>query len=143
MLFILLLLFLIVSVLSVLWLLIRGTSFGLNYWKEYLNGAQPSVFPRPRECSRCDGALPLFTRLRSFREFLLGGWTCPTCESEFDQLGNIRVARAWNANLRDLKARTKRKKMGIRTLAISRRSSGYSKNKATVMLRTTLIRAVS
>ncbi len=90
------------------WLLIRGIFFLLKYSEQWINHARPKVFPRPRECPRCEQPIGRFERLNSVRELLLGGWTCPKCGSEFDQLDNIRIARAWNAHLRDLSKRSRR-----------------------------------
>src|SRR5690348_4910635 len=87
------------------WLFIRGTVFAVKYFEHRVRGNRSPVFPLPRECSRYEAAFGRFSSLMSFREFVLVGWTCPTCGSEFDQLGNVTRARAWGANLRDLKNR--------------------------------------
>ncbi|HKP70697.1 MAG TPA: hypothetical protein VJV05_15525 [Pyrinomonadaceae bacterium] len=86
-------------------LAIRGTVFLLKYTAAWMTDRRPEVFPRPTRCPRCTQSIGRFERLRSFREVVLGGWTCPGCGSEFDQLDNALVARAWNAHLRDAKNR--------------------------------------
>ena len=91
-------------------LILRGGMFLLKYSEQWANHARPRVFPRPTECPRCEQPVGRFERLRSFSELVLGGWTCPRCGSEFDQLDNIRLARAWNANLRDLEQRATNEK---------------------------------
>ena len=89
------------------WVLIRGTVFWIKYSEEWIrNSRWPSVFPRLVDCPRCERPIGRLARSRSFREVLLGGWTCPKCGSEFDQLDNIRIARAWNAHLRDFEQRS-------------------------------------
>ena len=86
-------------------LLIRSTVFLVKYTQEWIGNARPEVFPRPTRCPRCHQRLGRFERMRTFAEVLFGGWSCPGCGSEFDQLDNIRLARAWNAHLRDAKKR--------------------------------------
>lgn len=87
------------------WLLIRGAVFSIKYLVYKARGNRSPVFPLPSECCRCDQPLPYFSNLMSFRHVVLGGWACPSCGSEFDQLGNVKKARAWGANIRDLKKR--------------------------------------
>ena len=101
----LLLLIAIVSAIVAGVLLVRGTLFMIKYSEEWIKNGRPTVFPRPKRCPRCDRRIRRSERMRSFTEVFLGGWSCPGCGSEFDQLDNVRVARAWNASLRDLKKR--------------------------------------
>ena len=87
-------------------LVIRTSAFLLTYFGQWIRDRRPKLVPRPRECPRCAQPVGRFERTNSFAKVLLGGWACPRCGSEFDQLNNIRIARAWNANLRDLELRS-------------------------------------
>ena len=90
-------------------LLIRWTIFFMKYTAEWINtGQRPDVFPRPHRCPRCEARVASRHKLRSLREAILGGWTCPGCGSVFDQLDRALVARAWNAHLRDSRVRLRR-----------------------------------
>jgi len=89
-------------------LVLRGTIFLVMYSERWMTYGRPKVFPRPRKCPRCDNRIGRFDRPRSLRQLLLGGWSCRACGSEFDQLNNCRIARAWNAHLRDLTDRSER-----------------------------------
>jgi ribosomal protein S27AE len=95
-----------VLVLATSLLVTRSSMFLLMYFGQWFKGGRPKVFPRPRECPRCGQPVGRFERINSIAKVLLGGWACPRCGSEFDQLNNTRIARAWNANLRDLEERS-------------------------------------
>lgn len=89
-------------------LLLRTLTFALFYFERWITYGRPNVFPRPKDCPRCGNRIVWSDSLRTVRHALIGGWTCRSCGSEFDQLNNCRIARAWNANLRDLKDRSLR-----------------------------------
>ncbi len=36
-------------------------------------------------CSSCSTQLPRFRKAANLRQMLWGGWTCPTCQKEFDK----------------------------------------------------------
>jgi hypothetical protein len=97
-----------IAILVATFLLLRGSAFAIKYLEQWSSEARPHVFPRPSRCSRCGQHLGRMSRLRTFNQWVLGGWTCPGCGSEFDQLDRILIARAWNAHLRDSKARMRR-----------------------------------
>src|SRR5215218_1053009 len=84
----------------------RGLVFSLMYVGQWIRYRRPKIFPRPSICPRCELPLGRFQSPKSLKEFFLGGWTCRKCGSEFDQLDNIRIARAWNAHLRDNESRS-------------------------------------
>ena len=92
-------------------LLIRSMLFSFKYLGEWIRNSRPSVFPRPNRCPRCEREITRFDRMRSFRNIVLGGWSCPGCGSEFDQLDYIQIARAWNAHLHDFEKRDRKKEL--------------------------------
>jgi hypothetical protein len=87
------------------WLLLRGAVYLLKFSEEFVKGNRPSFLSRIQNCPRCEAKLKPFTRKVSFKQLLFGGWTCPECGSEFDQMNNVRVARAFDAHLMDFRAR--------------------------------------
>ena len=89
-------------------LLLRTLIFAVIYFERWITYGRPSVFPRPRQCPRCGNRIVWLDSLRTVRHALIGGWSCRSCGSQFDQLNNCRIARAWNAHLRDLKDRSTR-----------------------------------
>lgn len=89
-------------------LLLRGTILLVMYLVARLRNSRGDILLSPSQCSRCDRPIGRFEGVRTFHELLLGGWTCPGCGSEFDQLGDVRVARSINAHLRDRRDRADR-----------------------------------
>ncbi|WP_141249603.1 hypothetical protein [Sphingobium sp. D43FB] len=43
----------------------------------------------PKICPNCSEALPFFRFPKSFKQALVGGWTCSRCHSEIDKWGTI------------------------------------------------------
>ena len=99
------------TVLIGLWLLIRGVGYSLKYFEVRARGVTLGPFGRNSRCSRCDRSIPFFSRRRSVRELVFGGWTCPKCGSEIDQLGIVRLARARDEHLRDFSKRDRVKQI--------------------------------
>lgn len=101
---------LLLVLLVVVWILIRSLSVGIKYYEETVKGERPTNFFSPKPCERCGKLTSWTARLTSFRQSLLGGWTCPACGSEYDQVGNLRIARSLDAHLRDARTRSKKRK---------------------------------
>ena len=96
--------------LVLVWILIRSTLIALKYYEATLKGERPGNIFAVKACERCGKFTSWTARLTSCKEFLLGGWTCPRCMSEYDQIGNVLVARSLDAHLRDAKSRSKTRK---------------------------------
>ena len=92
--------------LLLVWIGVRGSVFSLMYVGQWIRYRRPNIFPRPTVCPRCELPRGRFQSPKSLKEVVLGGWTCRGCGSEFDPLDNIRIARAWNAHLRDNETRS-------------------------------------
>jgi hypothetical protein len=85
------------------WILIRVGFHLFRYAEQMARGNSPILFRSVKTCERCNTELPRFSKKVSAKQLFIGGWTCPHCGSEFDQLNNVTVARAFGAHLRDSK----------------------------------------
>jgi RNase P subunit RPR2 len=47
------------------------------------------VFMRRRFCPNCKTALPRLRKPSSFRQAMLGGWTCPSCNASITLNGAV------------------------------------------------------
>lgn len=97
------------------WAIIRAVSVLIKYSNELAKGNRPSLFPRTIDCERCDKQIAKSKRLKSFRDYLFGGWACPNCGSEYDQLNNLRIARAHDGHLRDSRRRARHLRVNVAT----------------------------
>lgn len=77
----------------------------LRYSEYRMKGENIAFFDTSTKCVRCETPVSVTTVRRTPKQVLFGGWSCPRCGSEFDQLGTIRVARSYDAHLRDIKRR--------------------------------------
>ncbi|MBK6751289.1 MAG: hypothetical protein IPG67_15155 [Acidobacteria bacterium] len=94
----------------VIWAVIRVLAHLSAYSNERAKGSRPAIFPKTSFCERCEKNIPRTKRLKSVGDHLFGGWACPKCGSEYDLLGNVRVARSHDGHLRDSQRRAKRKR---------------------------------
>lgn len=97
----------------VVWAVLRGLVHLISYTNAVAKGGRPDFFPNTSYCDRCEKNIPRTKRLKSFQDRIFGGWACPKCGSEFDTLGNVRVARSHDGHLRDSRRRARRKKIAI------------------------------
>lgn len=93
-----------------LWLLLRSIIYLVKFSDDWAKGNRPNFLTSRLTCERCETRVSRGERIRSFREYFLGGWTCPNCGSEYDQIDNLRFARSHDEHLRDLKKRDSKKR---------------------------------
>lgn len=83
------------------WLALRFVAFAIKYSEQAAKGSRPKLLAWNRYCPRCEQTVKRFDRVFSVKELLFGGWTCPQCGTEFDQVNEVRIARSIDAHLRD------------------------------------------
>lgn len=86
--------------------LLRLSIFGIKYSEQAIRGFRPKVLSWNRFCTRCEQEIGRFECVFSVKELLLGGWSCPRCGSEFDQVNELRIPHSIDAHLRDPVARS-------------------------------------
>lgn len=96
-----------------LWAVLRGLMHLISYTNAVAKGGRPKLFPNTSYCERCEKDIPRTKRLKSLNDRVFGGWACPKCGSEYDTLGNVRVARSHDGHLRDSRRRAKRKRIPV------------------------------
>jgi DNA-directed RNA polymerase subunit RPC12/RpoP len=69
--------------------LVFGLPFAAYLYFRYRRDLISGIGQVPHRCSRCHEELPRFRLPRSFRQAILGGWTCKRCGSEIDRHGLV------------------------------------------------------
>gem|GEM_PF-5570626 len=82
------------------WVMLRLVIYFIKWSEERTKGNDLPFIARDRFCARCDRKVARSKRLISWNEIIFGGWSCPYCGSEYDQVGQLSFARADVAHLR-------------------------------------------